>query len=407
MLEQPLKPLPFARPILGRWFAGWALFLLGVAGCEKPSPRPSETKHVPEVAVVHPAQTSLRWSVRQPGYVEAFEETAIVPKIAGYVEKWNVDIGDRVKKGGVLAVLWVPDIAKERDQKKAEVEQARKLLEVAEAHVTSTATLVAEAKAGVRRTQASLAYRKLQHDRVNQLLQRAVINKEVEDEALSELRAAEASVSEAEAKVAHAEADRKESEAVRDKTRVDIAVAIAALGKMQSLVDYATLTAPFEGVVSRRNINTGDLVLPPTASQKDALYVIQRRDLMRVFVEVPEADAVWVKDGSPARIRIPILKGREYVGTVRRMFVLPQTAIAHSARRDRSSQRRGPAAAGDVRIRDDRGPAGRRPDLAVHRRRYSGRRQRRLPGFLFRAGRRQAPADTGRSGGAATGGCRS
>ena len=88
---------------------------------------------------------------------------------------------------------------------------------------------------------------------------------------------------------------------------------------MQSLVDYATLSAPFDGVVSRRSINTGDFVQPPSAAQQDAVYVVQRRDLMRIFVEVPEADAVWVKVGTPAQIRIPILKDREYAGTVKRM----------------------------------------------------------------------------------------
>lgn len=74
----------------------------------------------------------------------------------------------------------------------------------------------------------------MQHDRVSQLRQRSVVNKEVEDEAVNELRAAEANVKDAEAKVARAEADLKESEAVRDKCRVDIAVAQAAFGKRLS-----------------------------------------------------------------------------------------------------------------------------------------------------------------------------
>ena len=310
------KPLPSAHLVLGRLFAAAAVLLIGVGGCGKPSPQPPEAKKVPEVTVVRPVQTALRWTVRQPGSIEAFEETAIVPKIAGYVEKWNVDIGDSVKKGDVLAVLSVPDMVKELDQKRAEVEQARKLFEVAEAHVTSTATLVEEANAGLRRSQANLKYRQMQHDRVSQLLQGSVINKEVEDEALNELRAAEASVNEAEAKVAHAEADRKESEAVRAKCRVDIAVAQAALGRMQSLVDYATLTAPFDGVVTRRNINTGEFVQPPR-------------------------------------------------------------------RRTEGSR---------LRLRGHPGRAGRCLDLAGRRRCHPRGRERRLPGLLFRVGRRQRPA---------------
>jgi HlyD family secretion protein len=293
--------------------------LLGLMGCGKPARPGLEPKPVPEVSLIRPARGAVRWTVQQPGSIEAFEETAIVPKIPGYVEKWNFDLGDRVKTGDVLAVLWVPDLVKELDQRKAEVEQARQVFAVAEAHVASVATLVAEAQAGLHRARADLTFRQMQHNRVNQLLQRAVVNKEVEEEAWNEQRAAEAHVREAEAKLAHAEAELKESEATRDKCRIDIAAAQAACEKVQALVNYATLTAPFDGVVTRRNINTGDFVQPPTSAPKDPVYVVARRDVMRIFVEVPEADAVWVQEGAAARVRIPVLKDREFAGTVRRM----------------------------------------------------------------------------------------
>ena len=264
-------------------------------------------------------RTSLHWTVEQPGNIEPYEETPILPKIDGYVRKWNVDIGDHVRKGDVLAVLWVPDMVAELNQKKVEVEQARKMNEVAEAHVASSAAQVDEARAGLRRAESTSKYCRLQYDRISQLTEQAVINKQVKDENRNTLESAEAGVKEAEAKVAYAEADRKESEAARNKSRVDIAVAQAAQQRMQSMVDFATLSAPFDGVVSRRNINTGDFVKPPTAVEETPLYVVQRRDLMRVFVEVPEADAVWVKAGTPARIVIPILKDRQYCGNVTRM----------------------------------------------------------------------------------------
>ena len=100
---------------------------------------------------------------------------------------------------------------------------------------------------------------------------------------------------------------------------MDIAVSQAAAKRMQALLDYSTLRAPFDGVVSRRNINTGDFVKPPNAVAETPLYVIEHRDLMRVFVEIPEADSVWVKAGTAARIRIPILHGVEYCAAVKRM----------------------------------------------------------------------------------------
>ena len=296
-----------------------AVLLAGTAGCEKPAPPSVEAEKVSEVAVVSPARTSLHWTVEQPGNIETYEETPIVPKIAGYVRKWNVDIGDHVRKGEVLAVLWVPDMVAELNQRKVEVEQARKMYEVADAHVASAASQVEEARAGLSRAEANSKYWRMQYGRISTLTDQAVINKQVKEENWNRLESADAGVKEAEAKVAFAEADRKESEAARNKSRVDIAVAQAAQERMQSMVDYATLSAPFDGVVSRRNINTGDFVKPPTAVEETPLYVVQRRDLMRVFVEVPEADAVWVKAGSPARIHIPILKDQRYCGNVTRM----------------------------------------------------------------------------------------
>ncbi len=296
----------------------WTVLLVEIAGCKKSSPPAAEAKKIPVVTVIYPTYAAIQWTVRQPASIEAFEETAIVPKISGYVQKWNVDIGDRVKKGDVLAELWVPDVSADLNQKKVEVQQSRKMFDVAESHLASTAAAVEEAKAGLSRARSNLKFWQMQFERISKL-DRSVIDKQVKEETRNQLQSAEAGMKEAEAKVSHSEADRKESEAVRNKSRVDIAVAEAARAKMQTLVDYATLTAPFDGIVSRRNINTGDFVQPPSGAPKEPLYIVQRRDLMRIFVEVPETDVVWVKDGTAARIRIPVLKNREYCGTVKRM----------------------------------------------------------------------------------------
>jgi HlyD family secretion protein len=298
-------------------FAG-AMLLMGMVGCKKPATPSVAASTIPEVTVVYPAYATLQWTVQQPGSIEAFEETSIVPKIPGYVEKWNVDIGDRVKRGDILAQLWVPDLEADLKQKKVEVEQARKTLDVAETHLTSAGVSVEEERAALGRARANLAFWQKHFERICRL-DNSVIDKQVKEETRNQLQSAEAALKEAEAKVARAEAVRKESEAVRNKNRVDVAVAEAARDKVQTLVDYATLKAPFDGVVTQRNLNTGDFVQPPTGSPIVPLYVLHRRDLMRVFVDVPESDAVWIQEGAFARVRIPVLQDREFEGKVRRM----------------------------------------------------------------------------------------
>src|SRR5262245_1070614 len=155
-IKKPLRvPLP-------------GLLLALAVGCGRPSaaarpaggapPAPS----APAVAVVKPERHTLGRTVEQPGTVEAFEEAPLVAKIAGYVREVNVDIGDRVRKGDVLAELWVPEMEEEVKQKKAlvtqaeaEVAQAEAALKAAEAGIETAAAQVQEAEAGRKRAQAN------------------------------------------------------------------------------------------------------------------------------------------------------------------------------------------------------------------------------------------------------------
>jgi RND family efflux transporter MFP subunit len=88
--------------------------------------------------------------------------------------------------------------------------------------------------------------------------------------------------------------------------------------QVKALLQYTRLTAPFDGVVTRRNVYTGHFVQPATGIRAEALYVVERRDQVRVFVDVPEADAGWVSKGAKALVRIPALEGLEISGEVAR-----------------------------------------------------------------------------------------
>src|SRR5208282_6452489 len=96
------------------------------------------------VSVVKPERKTIRRVVKQPGAIQAFEQTPIYAKIAGYVRKWNVDIGARVKQGDVLAELWVPELDAELKQKEALIHQA-------EAELRWSKEAVAAAEADLRR----------------------------------------------------------------------------------------------------------------------------------------------------------------------------------------------------------------------------------------------------------------
>ncbi len=310
-----------------------AASLAAITGCTKSPSAPIETKKLPVVTVVRPERTSLYWTIRQPGSIEAFEEAPILPKIAGYVEEWKVDIGDHVRKGQLLATLWVPESAATLRQKEAAVNRdevqivlARTALQAAEANVTKSEASLRLAQAGLARADSNAVRWRSQYSRDAPLVRSGSISAvdfEVTTDQYQTMKAAKA---EAIAGVAAAKAALTESKAQRDKTAAEVHLAEANLQAAQAdrdaaaaLLHYARIEAPFDGVITRRNISRGDFVQPPSTAAQEPLYVLHRRDIMRVFVDVPESDAVWVQEGSPARIRVPVLQDREYDGKVRRM----------------------------------------------------------------------------------------
>src|SRR5947209_5520614 len=117
--------------------------LLWAAGCSQPAEvaRPAAQQSsaaAPAVRVVRLERKAVRYPIEQPGFnIEAFQETPLYARITGYVRKWNVDIGDRVRKDDVLAELHVPEMDVELLQKEAAVRQADAQIEQARATVAT------------------------------------------------------------------------------------------------------------------------------------------------------------------------------------------------------------------------------------------------------------------------------
>src|SRR5262249_3913283 len=117
--------------------------------------------------------------------------------------------------------------------------------------------------------------------------------------------AAQAALAKAKADVSVAEARREVAKADRDH--------------VQTLLQYSKILAPpYDGVVTRRNVNTWDLVQPTPVAKGHPLFVVEQVDPVRVFVNVQEMEAVWVRDGDAALIRPQSLPGQQFKGKVTR-----------------------------------------------------------------------------------------
>jgi RND family efflux transporter MFP subunit len=189
--------------------------------------------------------------------------------------------------------------------------------------VATAEAAVEQAQAVARRAAAAYVKWESEHGRFVQLAANGSVTEKLVDESREQLAAADANRQEAQAKQASARAGVAESKAGVAKAAADLVAAEARLrvaqaehAKAVTLLQYGTIEAPFDGVVTRRNVHTGHLV--HAGPEGEPLLVLMRTDVLRVAADVPEADADLIRPGQPVSIRLPALAGEPLAGKVAR-----------------------------------------------------------------------------------------
>ena len=307
------------------------------SGCGHHEAKPSdETVGPSEVEVVYPQRMDLTRQIEQPGQFVSYEHTPIYAKMPGYAKEPLVDIGDVVKKDQLLVELYVPEVVEELNVKDARVEKAKADLTQVEAVVVATAAavdaasaMVNETKAGVVRAEADVRRWEKEDYRAEYMLKRQIYDKQTRDETQKQLEVSRASLDEAKAKHDTARATLRERQARYKKARADVDVANAEIqltkadyNQWAAWLSYAKIRAPFDGVITQRIVHTGHYLQPSnsgtTSKTAEPLFMVMRMDIMRITVQVPELDAVYVKAGDRAVVRPQALRGQEVLGTVTR-----------------------------------------------------------------------------------------
>jgi multidrug efflux pump subunit AcrA (membrane-fusion protein) len=320
----------------------WLLLLLMcslTAGCAKAkAERSNSISLVPMVKVVEPGLCDIHRTIAQPGIIEPFEQTAIYSKIAGFVEKWCVDIGAKVKKDDLLVELDVPELAEELKQKDAQVEQqkamvnqADKLVRVAESNLQAATDAVAEAEAGLSAYESDVKRWKGEVVRLTSMVRDRTINPENLAESQNKLDATQSAYAAATAAVRTKKSQERAAAAQIEKAKADLTAAEAQVKvaeaderRLKAMFDYTKIDAPYDGVITSRNVNTGDFIRPASGdssagsdgsgsgSRSGPLFVIARTDPVMFVIGVPEVDAPYVKVGTKATLRVQALAGREF-----------------------------------------------------------------------------------------------
>jgi multidrug efflux pump subunit AcrA (membrane-fusion protein) len=317
-----------------------------VAGCGGDPPSDYQSvAQPPSVRVIQPPLRTIRRVIGQPSFIQSYERTSIYPKLTAYIDKWMVDIGDKVKKGDVLATLFVPELVESYGTKKATValegrriELAQKAVDVALADVLAAQARVIDARASLVKSQTETDRWDREVKRLSKEVDKGVISPQLLLQSTNRFNASAALRDAATAAIERALSDQLAREADAAKAKVDVDVARDRLAvarseekRLEAWIGYLTLTAPFDGVVVVRNANTFDFVLPstgdPTALQRAPdlsstraapIYVIDRTDIVRVFVDIPEADANFVTIGTKASVLARAFRDQPIAGTVTR-----------------------------------------------------------------------------------------
>jgi RND family efflux transporter MFP subunit len=211
--------------------------------------------------------------------------------------KWiKVDIGDRVRKGEILAEIDVPEMASEYEAASAEIRRAEAGL--------------ANAEAELARARAEVDLKRLTLGRLQNVREQEpdVLPQQNVDEARAQYDVSLAQVSVAESKIQVARSEK--------------AKAIAARTRLATLMEYAKIAAPFDGVVTKRHVDPGALIQHALSQTNVAPVVtVARVDTVRVFVDVPEPEVPFVKKGLPVEFKVDALPGKVFMGTCTRFAV--------------------------------------------------------------------------------------
>ena len=210
--------------------------------------------------MTHPYAAQLSPELSLPGNAQAYVETPIYSRTDGYLKSWYFDIGARVKAGQLMAVIETPELDEQ--------------LQVAQAQLKSS--------------QANLDLANITSVRYQNLLKSNSVSKQETDQALSDAKAKQAAV----------EASN------------------AAVRRLQQLQSFERVYAPFDGIVTERNTDVGQLI--QGGSSPHSLFHLAAIGTIRVFVPVPEAYAAAVRDGGTTTLTLDEYPGRVFTGQIAR-----------------------------------------------------------------------------------------
>lgn len=220
----------------------------------------TEKLAVPTVAAIMPSAEPADEQLTLPAQLQPYVQSSIYSRTNGYLLRWTRDIGSHVNKGELLAEIDTPEVDQELSQAKAARQQIEAQLQLAKSS--------AERWTNLRKTDS----------------------------------------------VSQQEADQQTS--AYTQAQANLAAADANVRRLEQLESFKHIYAPFPGVITRRNVDTGALISAGSNGQTRELFDVAQVDPLRVYVSVPQTNAPSIKPGMPAYIELREFPGEKFSGKV-------------------------------------------------------------------------------------------
>jgi RND family efflux transporter MFP subunit len=276
--------LVIAVAVVGAFFTGFIPHQKRQADLVREEKTEEETAPVVNVTLVE--RSSGDSQLVLPGNIQAITEAPILARASGYVRKRMADIGDRVKEGQVLAEIDAAELDHQVRQVQATLEQTKASLEQSNANLVQGGT--------------NERLYKTTSERYGNLLKKGAVSRQEFDNFTAQYQAQQAAVQAMEKAVSVAKSN--------------VSVAESNLARLTEMQSYLKVKAPFAGVITVRNVDTGALVNEGST----LLFRIAQTDRLRIYVNVPQSDASGIKVGLPAKVTVSDMAQKQFLGKVTR-----------------------------------------------------------------------------------------
>jgi RND family efflux transporter MFP subunit len=239
---------------------------------------------LPRVEVVEVGRSALNSGLQLPGSIQAITEAPLLARADGYLARRFVDIGDRVKAGQPLAEIEAPELDAQVRQSKANVLQTQAAME--------------QAMANLEQGKTDLELARVTSDRWTRLATQGVVSRQDNDQYQAQYRSKLSNVQSLEKAIL--------------VQRSNIAAAEANVARLERMQSYRIVRAPFDGVITLRNVDAGALV----NAGSTLMFRIAQTGTLRAYVNIPQTHASSVRPGQSAILTVSNLPGRQFKGTV-------------------------------------------------------------------------------------------